>query len=706
MKKITLYIFFCLIFNILQAKVVPIETAKKLALNFYTQKIKESNPQLISTDFFIDNAYTISENNTAVYYIFNIAGQGYIVISAEDNTYPVLAYSFESSYNPNNIIPPFQMWMNSYKTDILNVRKNKLKTNAEIAQLWQNLIQNKMPKSTAPSIAPFVSSKWNQDNNFNIKCPADVNGPGGHCVTGCVATCLGQLMYYYRFPDHGTGTFSYTHPVYGLLSADFQNTTYKWNSMCDVPSRPNAAIGELIAQSGVGVSMNYSANSSGMNNHSAAYVLKTYFNYSPEVRYVFRDSTNLKWDSLMLAQLNKKIPLYYAGWSVPNINGHAFVCDGYQDTTFFHFNFGWGGTADGYFYVNSLSPQGQNFNLAQELIINIYPDTSLYTYPAFCTGSKTIASIEGSIEDGSGPLLNYQKNSNCSWLISPNVDSVSGLTFNFSKLNTQSSHGQIKIYNGNSAASPLLGTYSGTTLPSSVTTSNKQAFVTFTSDADTVKPGFFINYKANIPSYCASYTTLNATSGIIRDGSNTKKYNPDTYCKWLISPNSTTTIATITLHFNSLNTELNNDVIKVRTTFPNAVVATFSGTTIPQDLTVNAEEINIEWITDSENDYQGWEISYTSSGVGINNIESIQNITVYPNPADKILNISLKSNETQNLNCDIFSIEGKKLYHEEWTNTSGQLTKSIDVSDLKSGMYFIQLSNDKKEVAKQKILIR
>ena len=39
---------------------------------------------------------------------------------------------------------------------------------------------------------------------------------------------------------------------------------------------------------------------------------------------------NLDWDSLLVDHLDKKIPLYYAGWSVPNVNGHAFVCDGYQ----------------------------------------------------------------------------------------------------------------------------------------------------------------------------------------------------------------------------------------------------------------------------------------------------------------------------------------------------------------------------------------
>ncbi len=98
-------------------------------------------------------------------------------------------------------------------------------------------------------------------------------------------------------------------------------------------------------------------------------------NIHPETQYVFRDTTSMDWDSLLVANLDQKIPMYYAGWSVPDTNGHAFVCDGYQGNDYFHFNWGWGGSYDGYFYTDNLTPGGNFFNLAQELIINAVPDT-------------------------------------------------------------------------------------------------------------------------------------------------------------------------------------------------------------------------------------------------------------------------------------------------------------------------------------------
>jgi len=702
MKKIIHLFIFLISISLLHAEIVPIETAKKAALNFYTKKIIEHNSNIHSKDIYIKEYYSVIDNNTAVYYIFNMSEYGYICISAEDRAFPVLAYSFESNYNPQNIIAPFRMWMDEYKNQILEIRKTNSLAKAEVNKAWKSLIENKSVNSQIKSIAPFVKSKWDQGKIFNTQCPADTMGPGGHCVTGCVATCLGQLMYYYRFPDQGTGSFSYTHPVYGNLSVNYANSIYKWDAMCDVPAKPNVAIGKIIAESGIGVSMNYGPNSSGMYNHSAAYVLKNYFKYSPEVRYVFRDSTNLRWDSLMISQLDKKMPLYYAGWSIPDTSGHAFVCDGYQDTTYFHFNFGWGGSYDGYFYLNALSPGGSNFNLAQELIINIYPDTALYNYPNYCSGTKTLTAVEGSLEDGSGPIANYMINSNCSWLISPDADSVTSIVLNFSELKIQNLHGLIKIYNGNSSSAPLVGNYSGNTLPAAITVNNSKVFVNFISDNDSVKPGFFINYKANLPNYCSVFKMFTATNGTFGDGSGSKRYNANTSCKWVLSPGSANNV--ITLHFNSFDTELNKDILKIFGSVSTVTLAAFSGNTIPQDFTIYYHQATIEWNTDYENEKQGWEISYTSSGLGINTIESVQNLLLYPNPAKDKLNIVMEISEKQNILCEIFSLDGRLIYSETWHELFGFYEKQINLNQINSGIYLLKLSNNKNEFFKQKIV--
>ena len=219
----------------------------------------------------------------------------------------------------------------------------------------------------------MLISTWDQGQFYNQMCPADPAGPAGHCLTGCVATAMGQLCYYFRWPLTGTGSYTYQHPVYGTITANFGDTEYRWNEMTNSVQEQNEAVAELLFHLGVSVDMDYGPTGSGMWNHKAAYSLRTYFKYSPETQYLYRDSTNLDWDSVIVAHLDQKIPMYYAGWSVPNINGHAFIVDGYQTETYFHFNWGWGGSYDGYFYLDNLVPGGNNFNLAQELVINCFP---------------------------------------------------------------------------------------------------------------------------------------------------------------------------------------------------------------------------------------------------------------------------------------------------------------------------------------------
>jgi hypothetical protein len=95
------------------------------------------------------------------------------------------------------------------------------------------------------------------------------------------------------------------------------------------------------------------------------------FNVKPE-GFIVVSAWNV--EPLLTLAWDQGIPLYSAGWSVPNINRHAFVYNGYQDSAYYHFNWGWSGSLDGYFYTDNLTPEGSNFNLAQELIINAVPD--------------------------------------------------------------------------------------------------------------------------------------------------------------------------------------------------------------------------------------------------------------------------------------------------------------------------------------------
>jgi len=75
---------------------------------------------------------------------------------------------------------------------------------------------------------------------------------------------------------------------------------------------------------------------------------------------------------MLKTDIDQSKPLYYDGFS--DSGGHAFICDGYQSNDYFHFNWGWGGSDNGYFTVDALNTGAGNFNNWQSVIHSISPN--------------------------------------------------------------------------------------------------------------------------------------------------------------------------------------------------------------------------------------------------------------------------------------------------------------------------------------------
>ena len=53
-------------------------------------------------------------------------------------------------------------------------------------------------------------------------------------------------------------------------------------------------------------------------------------------------------------ELSQNRPVLYAGDPNDDSDGHALVCDGYTSNDYFHFNYGWGGVADGFYKLTQV----------------------------------------------------------------------------------------------------------------------------------------------------------------------------------------------------------------------------------------------------------------------------------------------------------------------------------------------------------------
>ncbi|MBK8442373.1 MAG: PKD domain-containing protein [Sphingobacteriales bacterium] len=116
-----------------------------------------------------------------------------------------------------------------------------------------------------------------------------------------------------------------------------------------------------------------------------------------------------------------------------------------------------------------------------------------------CSGNLPLTACTGTITDGSGSA-NYGDMWNCSWAIETDSGTVIALTF--TTFDTEASYDFVRVYNGIDASAPLLGSYSGTSLPPTLISSSNQMYISFTSDPYVNATGWSANYACSSAGYC------------------------------------------------------------------------------------------------------------------------------------------------------------------------------------------------------------
>lgn len=689
----------------LQATRIPEKEAAMVAKKFFYERIAQYR-DLGYDEISTIEILTVRHEGMDVYYAINMVPGGFILVSARDEAYPFLGYSFEGRYDETGQPENFTAWVDQYARQIFHAATENLAADDFTARTWAHYM-SVTPEDLSPlrgrEVEPLLTSTWDQGKYYNQMCPGDPAGPGGHCYAGCVATAMGQVMNYFRWPGTGTGSYTYSCPPYGTLSANFDSTEYRWDLMETSLSHSNLYVAELLYHLGVSVDMVYGPDGSGMYNHKAAYSLSTYFKYSPETQYVYRDSTTMDWDSLLLSHLDQRIPMYYAGWSVPDINGHAFVCDGYQDSAFYHFNWGWGGSYDGYFYTDNLTPGGSLFNLAQELIIHAVPDTANYVYPAFCEGATEFGTLYGTIEDGSGPLYPYPGLNACQWLMAP-ADSIDGITLEFMRFDLGSGD-TLRVYDGDTITAPLLALLTSSSQPGPIDTDGSRMLVIFNSDDSDQGEGFLAEFSSDIPVYCSGNTVLSSQADTITDGSGPWWYQNNTQCIWMITPEGA---SEVTLNFLDFETEEGYDFLRIYDMETQELLAEYSGSFapgLPDPVTSTSGKMFMVFITNYTGRSSGWTAYYMTDLVGTEEkMKDAGGIKVYPNPSSGQFTVDLRGNpEGYNL-LHIQDMYGRILLHEEIEDGAG--TRLIQLGHLPGGIYNLILSEDKANRAAQRIIIQ
>ncbi len=361
----------------MNANPIDMSTARQVGIKFMNANtnvpLRNVNQiQLVTT-------YNISRGDAA-FHIFNTPN-GFVIVAADDCAMPVLGYSDEGQFDVENIPIQLQDYLQGFVNQIQYGIENHLEADEATTQQWELVrsIGRLTDQRATTAVAPLLTDTWSQDCYYNDKCPVDSNGPCGHVVTGCVATSFAQILHYWGYPATGRGSHTYKPSGYPVQIANFGATFYDWDNMPNSLSSSSSstqvdAVATLMWHCGVAVEMMYGPTVSLASSTDIPAALVNYFGYSNEMSIVHRSNyNNSSWLALMKNCLDTSCPIQYRGSDANGGGGHAFVCDGYDSNDLLHFNWGWGGTANGYFANGALNPQSYAFNVSNAAIINIRP---------------------------------------------------------------------------------------------------------------------------------------------------------------------------------------------------------------------------------------------------------------------------------------------------------------------------------------------
>lgn len=328
------------------------------------------------------------------YYIFNAEQNGgFVIVSGDERTDEILAYSTEGNIDLTAMPENMQAWLKGYEEQILAIPADAKAS------------PKKIP--THPAVEPLLRSKWAQGAPYNLQCPTEIPEGGTepqHCVTGCVATAMAQIMYYWQYPQdyttvvpgYGIGESTWNEELqqwdYSDYYPDLPPVKFDWSNMKDTYDVTETdasanAVAQLMHYCGKGCQMAYGLWASGGSSPGAMKALLNYFDYDHNIRFVPRCGnygdwidlyySNEEWDNLIYMELAERRPVFMVGAS--SSEGHAFVCDGYDGDGMFHINWGWGGGSNCYCLLNTMVPQGftEGYKFVPEIIIGIQPPTNL-----------------------------------------------------------------------------------------------------------------------------------------------------------------------------------------------------------------------------------------------------------------------------------------------------------------------------------------
>lgn len=299
---------------------------------------------------------------------------GFAIISNDDRHDAVIGYS-DAKIDVDALPDGFKWWLSAADEALKNSSGYSVSAYSAPAGAGYR-----------ETVDMLVTTKWGQGDPYNRQCP--LSGTS-HTLTGCVATAMAQIMNYHKYPDRAV---SASIPAYGIVLGD----AYDWGNMLDTYTAGTGgedlfttaqadAVAMLMAHCGATVNMNYGTSASGAFSFNVSPALRNKFMYNENLNYRYRGiHTTAEWMDMIYNEISNGRPILYGAVDAHGSGGHAFVLDGYNAEGLVHVNWGWEGSADGYYDVALLNPTAgdppayMEYSQQQDMVMGIsLPDTNI-----------------------------------------------------------------------------------------------------------------------------------------------------------------------------------------------------------------------------------------------------------------------------------------------------------------------------------------
>jgi hypothetical protein len=372
-------LFFC--FQVF-AQPVGLVKAEEVATTRLKAAGMDGQYSIRSHEFFQDPA------GSALVYLFYLSPRGYMIVTGKLELPPVLAYSFSDDPDAEGRL------ISLVKADLLVRLQNQpelqkagnrmawetageIQKNAVLFQQW--------PPAGTTSTGGWLETNWTQDSPYNQLCPMDLV-TGTRSIAGCPAVAMAQIVNFHKTIHgvHFSDADDYHHnyagrnywidndfatvgfPSFPTLNAYLDTLQTTYNNNIPLKNRDKAA---LTFACGVAATQVFTSSGSGTFGVIQAYEAYQKFNFS-EVDLLVEADTDLY--SRMARNVKDTLPVHLAvvdpAWSM----GHNVVVDGYNTNDYFHLNFGWGGSSNGWYLLPQEFPYG--LTVVEGAIVDINPD--------------------------------------------------------------------------------------------------------------------------------------------------------------------------------------------------------------------------------------------------------------------------------------------------------------------------------------------